>query len=239
MGWDCRVTRDLRPAQSKAARVDKRSVHHVKSGWAHGNNGLDTLHAWREDTWASQRLHYPAFVHSMSCVRTNGRASVEHDQLGRFAFQLRLITASSTTESVPASAAFGVGIVFAFAYSENLRSRSRSDLYYSNILMDALIQTEDNNVLQWHANQVVEQAYDGVNWHLKYMLRKMEFRNVLQLNWLNLELTKIWPYVNEAASELIRNSVEPVLEQYRPIILSSLKFSKLTLGTVAPQFTVF
>ena len=31
--------------------------------------------------------------------------------------------------------------------------------------------------------------------------------------------------------------MEPVLEQYRPVILSSLKFSKFTLGTVAPQFT--
>lgn len=41
----------------------------------------------------------------------------------------------------------------------------------------------------------------------------------------------------QAASELIKTSVEPVLEQYRPIIIASLKFSKLTLGTVAPQFT--
>ncbi|OVA17190.1 C2 calcium-dependent membrane targeting [Macleaya cordata] len=41
----------------------------------------------------------------------------------------------------------------------------------------------------------------------------------------------------QAASELIRSNVEPVLEQYRPVILSSLKFSKFTLGTVAPQFT--
>lgn len=41
----------------------------------------------------------------------------------------------------------------------------------------------------------------------------------------------------QAASELIRNSVEPILEQYRPFVLSSLKFSKFTLGTVAPQFT--
>ncbi|OMO90767.1 C2 calcium-dependent membrane targeting [Corchorus olitorius] len=40
-----------------------------------------------------------------------------------------------------------------------------------------------------------------------------------------------------AASELIRTSVEPILEQYTPAILSSLKFAKLTLGTVAPQFT--
>ncbi|KAK9130599.1 hypothetical protein Sjap_011086 [Stephania japonica] len=38
-------------------------------------------------------------------------------------------------------------------------------------------------------------------------------------------------YPSWAASELIKTSVEPVLEQYRPIVLSSLKFSKFTLGT--------
>ncbi|VFQ73662.1 unnamed protein product [Cuscuta campestris] len=32
-------------------------------------------------------------------------------------------------------------------------------------------------------------------------------------------------------------NVEPVLESYRPVVLASLKFSKFTLGTVAPQFT--
>ncbi|GLT72996.1 hypothetical protein SLA2020_448860 [Shorea laevis] len=57
------------------------------------------------------------------------------------------------------------------------------------------------------------------------------------LTWLNLQLDKIWPYVNEAASELISKSLEPILEQYRPAILASLKFTKFTLGTVAPQFT--
>ncbi|KAJ0710153.1 putative C2 domain, synaptotagmin-like mitochondrial-lipid-binding domain, C2 domain superfamily [Helianthus annuus] len=40
-----------------------------------------------------------------------------------------------------------------------------------------------------------------------------------------------------AASEVIKASMEPVLERYRPIVLSSLTFSKFTLGTVAPQFT--
>ncbi|XVE71211.1 hypothetical protein DITRI_Ditri10aG0132700 [Diplodiscus trichospermus] len=57
------------------------------------------------------------------------------------------------------------------------------------------------------------------------------------LMWLNLQLKKIWPSVDEAASELIRTIVEPILEQYTPAILSSMKFAKLTLGTVAPQFT--
>ncbi|GJS14019.1 synaptotagmin-5-like protein isoform X3 [Tanacetum coccineum] len=59
----------------------------------------------------------------------------------------------------------------------------------------------------------------------------------LQLTWLNSHLTKIWPHVNEAASGLIKVNVEPVLDQYRPIVLSSLTFSNLTLDTVAPQFT--
>ncbi|GFP83598.1 synaptotagmin-5 [Phtheirospermum japonicum] len=53
--------------------------------------------------------------------------------------------------------------------------------------------------------------------------------------------TCLFPHFNledkAAASELIKANVEPVLEQYRPIILSSLTFSKFTLGTVAPQFT--
>ncbi|KAA3489899.1 synaptotagmin-4 isoform X1 [Gossypium australe] len=57
------------------------------------------------------------------------------------------------------------------------------------------------------------------------------------LGWLNVQLEKIWPSVDQAASELIRASVEPILEQYTPAILSSMKFDKLTLGTVAPQFT--
>lgn len=41
----------------------------------------------------------------------------------------------------------------------------------------------------------------------------------------------------KAASDLIKANVEPILEQYRPVILASLTFSKFTLGTVAPQFT--
>ncbi|XP_016556760.1 synaptotagmin-5 isoform X2 [Capsicum annuum] len=63
------------------------------------------------------------------------------------------------------------------------------------------------------------------------------FSNQQKLNWLNSHLEKIWPYVDEAASEVVRSNVEPILEQYRPMILASLKFSKFTLGTVAPQFT--
>ncbi|KAF5758437.1 putative synaptotagmin-like mitochondrial-lipid-binding domain-containing protein [Helianthus annuus] len=52
-----------------------------------------------------------------------------------------------------------------------------------------------------------------------------------------LILQRSCPMLTRAASDLIKVNVEPILEQYRPMVLSSLSFSKFTLGTVAPQFT--
>ena len=43
-----------------------------------------------------------------------------------------------------------------------------------------------------------------------------------------------WVY-SQAATLVIRESVEPLLEEYRPPGITSLKFSKLSLGTVAPK----
>ncbi|KAJ7957681.1 synaptotagmin-5-like [Quillaja saponaria] len=106
----------------------------------------------------------------------------------------------------------GIAVIFGFVWSENARSKRRSELA-TTIAAFARMTVEDSRKL------LPPQYYPS--W----------------LTWLNQHLTKIWPFVNEAASELIKASVEPVLEQYRPIILSSLKFSKFTLGTVAPQFT--
>jgi Ca2+-dependent lipid-binding protein len=34
---------------------------------------------------------------------------------------------------------------------------------------------------------------------------------------------------------VIRDSVEPILDDYRPAGISSLKFSRLSLGTVPPK----
>ncbi|RZC73066.1 hypothetical protein C5167_048549 [Papaver somniferum] len=56
-----------------------------------------------------------------------------------------------------------------------------------------------------------------------------------QVKWLNKELTKMWPYIADAATMLIRESVEPLLEEYRPPGITSMKFSKLSLGSVAPK----
>lgn len=56
-----------------------------------------------------------------------------------------------------------------------------------------------------------------------------------QVKWLNKHLSKLWPYVADAAEAVIKESVEPLLEEYRPPGITSLKFSKLSLGTVAPK----
>ncbi|XP_058739865.1 calcium-dependent lipid-binding protein-like [Vicia villosa] len=56
-----------------------------------------------------------------------------------------------------------------------------------------------------------------------------------QVKWLNKLLSKLWPFVADAATMVIRESVEPLLEEYRPPGITSLKFSKLSLGNVAPK----
>ncbi|KAM5564450.1 synaptotagmin-4 [Rosa sericea] len=108
--------------------------------------------------------------------------------------------------------AIGIGLIMAFARSESRRSKRRSELA-KTIAALARMTVQDSRKL------LAPQYYPS--W----------------LTWLNQHLDKIWPYVNEAASELIRSNVEPILKQYTPAVLDSLKFSRLTLGTVAPQFT--
>ncbi|KAJ6825275.1 synaptotagmin-5-like isoform X1 [Iris pallida] len=56
-----------------------------------------------------------------------------------------------------------------------------------------------------------------------------------QVKWLNKQLIKLWPFIAEAASMVIKESVEPLLEDYRPPGITSLKFSKLSLGNVSPK----
>ncbi|KAF2919081.1 synaptotagmin-5 [Oryza sativa Japonica Group] len=114
----------------------------------------------------------------------------------------------------------GVAVVMAFARLENTRAEQRRELA-ATVSSFSKLTVEDLRKL------IPLELYPS--W--------VSFTQKQKLKWLNQELVKIWPFVNEAASELIKTSVEPIFEQYKSFILSSLHFSKLTLGTVAPQFT--
>lgn len=114
----------------------------------------------------------------------------------------------------------GVAVVMAFARFENSRAEQRRELAATAAAFSKL-------TVQDLRKLIPPEFYPS--W--------VSFTQKQKLKWLNQELAKIWPFVNEAASELIKTSVEPIFEQYKSFILASLHFSKLTLGTVAPQFT--
>ncbi|XP_072957592.1 calcium-dependent lipid-binding protein-like [Typha angustifolia] len=56
-----------------------------------------------------------------------------------------------------------------------------------------------------------------------------------QVKWLNKQLNKLWPFIAEAATMVVKDSVEPLLDDYRPPGISSIKFSKFFLGNVPPK----
>ncbi|KAJ8751832.1 hypothetical protein K2173_026026 [Erythroxylum novogranatense] len=127
----------------------------------------------------------------------------------------------------------GVGLIVAYARYQNVRSTRRIELAKTVAAFARMTVLDSRKLLP-------DEFYPP--WVVFSQRQKLCSNNFwllfeLQLTWLNLHLDKIWPFVDEAASELIRSNVEPILEQYKPAILSSLKFSKFTLGTVAPQFT--
>ena len=42
----------------------------------------------------------------------------------------------------------------------------------------------------------------------------------------------LWPYLDKATSDAIRVNVDPILEEYRPPVLSSIRFDKFSFGDV-------
>lgn len=56
-----------------------------------------------------------------------------------------------------------------------------------------------------------------------------------QVKWLNKQLSKLWPFIAEAATAIVKDSVEPLLDDYRPAGITSLRFSKFSLGNVPPK----
>lgn len=42
----------------------------------------------------------------------------------------------------------------------------------------------------------------------------------------------IWPYLDKATADAIVVNVDPILEEYRPPVFSSIKFDKFTFGNI-------
>ncbi|EER96263.1 hypothetical protein BDA96_02G119700 [Sorghum bicolor] len=63
----------------------------------------------------------------------------------------------------------------------------------------------------------------------------VSFPQFEQVKWLNKHLSKLWPFVVDAATVVVKESVEPLLDDYRPPGIKSLKFSKFSLGNVSPK----
>ncbi|CAM0905708.1 unnamed protein product [Alopecurus aequalis] len=63
----------------------------------------------------------------------------------------------------------------------------------------------------------------------------ISFPQYEQVKWLNKHLSKLWPFVSQAATAVVKESVEPLLDDYRPPGIKSLKFNKFSLGNVSPK----
>ncbi|GJN07678.1 hypothetical protein PR202_ga25526 [Eleusine coracana subsp. coracana] len=63
----------------------------------------------------------------------------------------------------------------------------------------------------------------------------VSFPQYEQVKWLNKHLGKLWPFVAQAATAVVKESVEPLLDDYRTAGIKSLKFSKFSLGNVSPK----
>ncbi|KAH8973496.1 hypothetical protein BDL97_01G050700 [Sphagnum fallax] len=64
----------------------------------------------------------------------------------------------------------------------------------------------------------------------------VSFPTFEKVNWLNHNLAKVWPSVVLATEQLVKEALQPILEQYRPPGIQALKLDKFNIGTVPPKF---
>eukprot|EP00270_Netrium_digitus_P018027 TRINITY_DN6782_c0_g1_i1.p1 TRINITY_DN6782_c0_g1~~TRINITY_DN6782_c0_g1_i1.p1 ORF type:complete len:573 (+),score=172.20 TRINITY_DN6782_c0_g1_i1:120-1838(+) len=113
----------------------------------------------------------------------------------------------------------GLGFILSLKFIQRKRSRSRMEKAVAAAMVSRA-NAEDLKKL------IPKELYPS--W--------VQFPEFERVNWLNKELKELWPYLNKAASAEIKFHLENILEQYRPPMIQSLKFQKLTLGNIAPQF---
>ena len=65
----------------------------------------------------------------------------------------------------------------------------------------------------------------------------VNFGDVESARWLNSVIGKVWPSLNSAISQTVRDVVEPILEDVKPPFISYIGFTDFDLGNTAPEVT--
>ena len=63
------------------------------------------------------------------------------------------------------------------------------------------------------------------------------FSSPQQADWISSLLAALWPSVRAATEKIIRDTVDPLLELYRPSVVSKMAFARLDLGDIPPEVT--
>jgi hypothetical protein len=56
-----------------------------------------------------------------------------------------------------------------------------------------------------------------------------------RMEWFNSILQKMWPQITLAVEALVTEKVQPILEKSKPSVLTELKLSRCSLGSIAPK----
>lgn len=70
----------------------------------------------------------------------------------------------------------------------------------------------------------------------EYATNGVSFTNFEKVEWLNKELGVVWPFLAEAMSYLLKENLQPILDDYRMGFVEHLTVRSLVLGQRSPQF---
>jgi hypothetical protein len=65
--------------------------------------------------------------------------------------------------------------------------------------------------------------------------RWISFTDYEKMDWLNKTMTKLWPYIDQAAASMIKQTVQPILDQYAMGIIQKITLQTVAFGNKAPQ----
>lgn len=112
----------------------------------------------------------------------------------------------------------GLGVMGVFYFVQESRSRHRRTLaraiaqtrYLNPEVIRALLQQE--TLPSWITYQDFDKA-----------------------NWLNAQIKELWPYLNKAACQVIKEALTPILNTYKFGILKTILVKSFTLGQTGPR----